>query len=410
MKIILPFAIISLIFTGIIFSDAGYYDLLYGPINTSQGEHPTIIMESENVIIEPDYNGAKIEAEFVFYNDGPATEVTMFFPISQSGDSGPGMLTEDMNPDEDIDEINDLLYSHYGVNYDNPYKEEIFNDSDTNFQVKVNEVEFPSEYIREKKLEDGFLTEKIFTRWNVKFAKGEKKTVSYSFKADYYMQKLGYGTPVILYILSSGSGWKGPIGKGTITIHRSLSKFNAPLFFISPTAEFYPYNIDNTTWGYFTELTSIGDIPPAEVSVSDDIEEITWRFSNYEPDSKTVLMIYVGIIPENMILNNFGMLNTFEINELFSVLGLERSKFFPGITLKDEQSFRTEPSISADPVSGRPQLNKGEIFNIIGARGEWWNIELKDGTEGWIRWRFIDPGTGELYIHASLTGIWKPDE
>jgi hypothetical protein len=404
MKIILPFAIISLIFTGIIFSDAGYYDLLYRPINTSQGEHPTIIMESENVIIEPDYNGAKIDAEFVFYNDGPATEVTMFFPISEMMNAVGNLLDLYSPTDKEfIDAIKKL-----GVD-ERILKEkeivDVINGNDAGFIVKVNNIDIPVDYITEDKLDENYtLTENKFTRWTVNFTGEEKKTITCSFNADYYMQKLGYGTPVISYILSSGSGWKGPIGKGTITIHRSLSKFNVPLFFISPTAEFYPDNIDDTTWGYFTELTSIGDIPPAEVSVSDDIEEITWRFSNYEPDSKTVLMIYVGIIQENMIEN------TFEINELFSALGLERSKFFPGITLEDGQNFRKEPSISADPASGRPQLNKGEIFNIIGARGEWWNIELKDGTEGWIRWRFVDPDTGELYIHASLTGIWKPDE
>jgi len=399
------FCIIVVAIVGILFPDSGYYDLTYGPVSSSQLEHPTISMESEVVLIEPDSNGASINAEFVFFNDGPPTEVTMFFPLTSSGDSTPGLFLdgdygalsiEELNP-ADKKAFDKWLYEKYGVNSENPKKETILYKNEVNFRVNVDGVSIPVLHILETEIEDGvWLMESEFTRWKVKFKEGEVKKIDCSYRTPYNTGKFLYEVPILKYILSSGAGWSKSIKSGTITIKRSLSEFDAPLFFLPPDTFYETNGLADTSISYLDSIIAMSDFPPAEVNVSGDIEEITWKFTDYEPEENTILRVYTG-------LSEF--FDEDRKDDFYKDIGLTENKYIPGISLKDGQNFRTAPSVSADLISKRPQLSKGELFNIIGAEGEWWNIRLKDGTEGWIRWRYHDTDTGELYIHASLLGF-----
>lgn len=368
--------------------DTEYKTLKFEFKDPSQITDRTISVESENALITPHPENVDVETDFTFLNNGPPVEVEMTFPLSESSNQKPGLVLDgeynakdisELSPDQ-RDKYDEYLSSTYGVDTKNPVKETILERDYDDFKVTTGEEQIPVEYVAEIELVNGkYLEKREFTRWKLKFKQGETKKITCQYRIPYYCGEVISETPLLEYPITTGDG--------SITIKRSLTQFNAPLFFLPPGANYELKRDKKSGLDYVESDISIGEIKPAVVKVSDNVEEITWRFEELEPTPESTVRIYVGTT------EHFTGSSAYE--ELYT-------EFTPGITLKNGQNFRISPSLSADLVPSRPQLNEGVIFSIVKARGEWWMVRLDDKAEGWIRWRYLDPDTGELYIHASL--------
>jgi SH3-like domain-containing protein len=72
------------------------------------------------------------------------------------------------------------------------------------------------------------------------------------------------------------------------------------------------------------------------------------------------------------------------------------------VVLANGLNFRLAPDPTAEQVKEQPQLQKETPLQILEAYGEWWRVRTKEGNEGWIRWRYVDPESGEEHIYASI--------
>jgi|GEM_PF-1522035 len=157
-------------------------------------EHPSVRMVDERVDIYLHRCGATVEAEFRFVNDGAATTVDMFYP---------------------------LTWSKSAVGYDfELYKVE--NDG----TIKTLDFDIP------KHAEDE-IDHETAAVWAMPFESGEEIRVLCRYVAGYGWTTEGYNQPrwqletqeeglcpySARYIIDTGGAWKGPIGHGIIAFH-----------------------------------------------------------------------------------------------------------------------------------------------------------------------------------------------
>jgi hypothetical protein len=126
------------------------------------------------------------------------------------------------------------------------------------------------------------------------------------------------------------------------------------------------------------------------LEVSGEEETMTWEFGRYEPAPGALMYVEIG--------NLIPTMRDLTLEEL----GLDAGVGTPGETTVDNLNFRTGPDTGAERVDGRPTLSKGTPFAIIDTLGEWWSVRLADGTDGWIRWRYVDPDTGTENVYAEF--------
>jgi hypothetical protein len=74
----------------------------------------------------------------------------------------------------------------------------------------------------------------------------------------------------------------------------------------------------------------------------------------------------------------------------------------PAGILVDNLNFRVAPDAGAAHVAGKPTLAKDEGLLAYERRGEWYRVKTHGGHEGWVRWRYVDPDTGEENIYVEL--------
>ena len=362
-------------------ADAGWYDSRSGGLRSPQ-EHPTISMVSEYVDAQLKLDYIAVTAEFTFVNNGPATEVMMYFPLWES------YLSIDFDAFDNNVEIDDYLTREWNLTLEDPVSETVL-PNPKDFTVEVGDTNVPVELVVKNSLTTNHdkLSKSKYTRWSVSFAEGEEKKVTCKYSAPYAPESFSWkweptSTRIFKYLLYTGGSWAGPIGEGTIIVRRSLSELDGPWVFFASAGK-SSYDDANEITREVMPPDRPADIPPASVELSEDEERIVWKFTDYSPGADDWIKVAVN------------------------VSGLK------GTSLVDGLKFRTLPSPDADLVEGLAQLSKDLEFKILESDGEWWRVSVfatgvnlgvwRGGYyEGWIRWRYVDPDNGAEYLYATI--------
>jgi len=357
-------------------ADSGWYSDVNGPIGAEE-EHPYISVMGEVVEITLNPENVDVLATFTFTNFGSATEVGMYFPLGEGG-----MLDLAVGGEEDYEEPIPPSMDYY------------------DFSVTVDNQTLPTELVSRNSygeiISDESISIKIlgFARWYVPFQHNQTCQIVCSYTAPYETGKHGEGPDYFKYILYTGASWAGPIQEGRITVSRSLNSFNIPIVFATPEISLQWAEESEKGLAILRSNSTVTAIPPAEVTVLGDEEEITWEFSNYEPGEGASIEIFLGGDVEKFLPN---------IHEwLWNKIGFTSPEGQPGVVLANGLNFRLAPDPTSEQVKEQPQLQKETPLQILEAYGEWWRVRTREGNEGWIRWRYIDPESGEEHIYASI--------
>lgn len=406
--IIIALALVALCGAGD--ANIGNYEVLNGPLSLEETEHATIAMVSENVNCKLKSDGVAVEASFTFFNNGPATDALMYFPIgvdleisarSAEYDYGatedapvsetpffssrPGIFNSneewwifqyaarpgDVRPDAAVAAITTL-----GDDLNRPGNY----DTLKGFRVTANGVPVNIEIVErvvlkksERESEPGDDRDSgrqgTVVKWRLQFREGEKKKVICAYELPYDKAFFRDRPDIFRYSIGTGKGWAGAIEEGVVRIKYSSGELNAPVGCTAP------------------------GLPPAAVSTADRFTSLTWTFKDFEPENEAEIRVLIG--------RHYG--NATPSGEYESPP--EENRTGPGIVRVDAVHLRSEPSRAAPAVDKRPRLKKGTPFHANKSSGEWWYVKLNDGTEGWLRWREVDPETGEEIINARFVGV-----
>ncbi len=395
------------------FANIGNYEVLNGPLGMEQAEHATIVMARENVICTLKKDRVNVKASFTFNNNGPATEAVMYFPVGISSHIRSASSAE----------------HDYGVNEENPVSERPFslyrpeateerdiggafqfasnkgekpfegviatittigdplntlNNYETlkNFRVFANGAPVNVEIVERFALTEGpdegdeggsenkaatpYAKQGTIVRWRLYFSEGEKKEVKCEYEVAYYEARYVGRPDVFIYSIRTGKAWAGTIGEGLIEVKYSTEEVDGPVSFSSP------------------------GLPPAFVSANADSTTISWTFNDFEPKDKSEIKV--------LTYRDSGTIVLDEEDESI-IAGLPGA---PGVVVSKGVDFKKAPSPKAKALEDRAVLPNGSKFSVIASRGEWWQVRLNDGTEGWMRWRSVDPDTGEERIYAAF--------
>jgi hypothetical protein len=305
-------------------------------------EHPDVVMADEFVSIVLGADGAVVNAEFTFRNEGAAQMVPMYFPLS----SGGGMHMVD---EED-----------YSGKRESITISEVSNN-EFQFTASANEVRLdcrvileesvvvnPDYYVPDYGIYEGSIYYQTYAIYKVPFVAGETLML----RVEYHQQ---YDAPKnadwcqMYYPIHTGGSWKGPIGHGIVEVTAG-SDFNW-----------------NGAWQYLTEY-----LPPA-----------------VEKDGKLVCEF-----------------DELEPNEYASVIVMMPWDNQPcwGIAIASGGiNFRSERNNTSARVSAHTVMKEGEFFTIFERQGDWWRVEDEEGNSGWLRWRYVDPDTDTENIYAAIT-------
>ncbi|UCE26646.1 MAG: hypothetical protein JSW52_09895 [Candidatus Coatesbacteria bacterium] len=354
------------------------------------GDHPAVTLSSADVDITLGAETVSVSASFTLVNDGPTAEVEVDYPLTryQYKYSVEGDVREQIT--RDFGE-----FDHYDEVVDGPFRdiearraldpsyitdEKCLSKYGSSFTVSAGSepVSFSLEERLNLFIEEGtpvaWMEENVAVVLAVPYAENAERKITYEYE-------LGYGLftgkiyPELRYVLYPGAAWTGDVDEATVSVKSPPGGFERPIWF---SAEY------------------LGDLAPATISYEGETEVFTWRFEDYDPPEFLELNVTLGLPTED-----YG---TF-FKDLLGMYGGGPGNKVLGYTITDNVPFITEPSVDAEPVSGRPDLPADTVFVIIRAEGEWWNIRADDATEGWIRWRYVDPDTGEELVYARFVVI-----
>jgi hypothetical protein len=351
------------------------------------GESPNVKLSYADVDIELGAETVSVSASFTFVNDGPAIDVAVDYPLVRreskyvvegnvreqiTGDFGEFTNYEEVvdGPFTDIKARRALDVSHIS-------DDACLGKYGSSFAASVDGE--PATFSLEERLslyiEEGtpvaWMEDDTVVCLNIPFAEGEGRTVIYEYNLGYEMFT-GKLYPEFRYALYPGVTWAGDIGEAAISVKRPPDGFDRPIWF---SAEY------------------LGNLAPAIFSYDGDTEVFTWEFDDYDPPEFTEINILLGIPTED-----YG---TF-LKDLLGMYGAGSGNAVFGRTLTDDVPFVAVPSPGAELIRERTYLPADKVFVIIGSEGEWWNVRSEDATEGRIRWRYVDPLTGEERIYAEF--------
>lgn len=363
---------------------------------TTAGEYPTVTLSSADVDIVLGAETVSVSASFTFVNGGAAADVAIDYPLirRESEYAVEGDIREQITGDfggfayyeEVVDGPLTYIEARRALDVSHISDGECLGEYGPSFAVSVDGE--PATFSLEERLRF-YIEEGIRLAWrkddnvvclNVPFAESEGRTVIYEYNLGYEML-IGTLYPGFWYALYPGAAWAGDVGKATITVRRPPGGFDRPIWF---SAEYRGYLV------------------PATFASDGDTEVFTWRFEDYEPPEFAELIILLGIPTKD-----YG---TF-LKDLLGMYGAGSGTRVIGRTVTDNIPFMTAPSTDAEQVSKRPYLPEDTLFVIIGSEGEWWNVrserewwnvQSEGPAEGWIRWRNVDPVTGEERINAEF--------
>jgi hypothetical protein len=299
-------------------------------------ENPAIAMTAEEVVItlHPEY--ADVVATFDFTNTlSDVRDVEMCFPISY--------LMLGLDPYE----TEEPSFDYAGLSAD--------------FAVAVDGED--TNYLFAKGV-GGYAA---LATWDVRFEGGASRRVVCSYADPYASTGVTYDYRAY-YALFTGATWKGPIGRGVITVRPGDDfDWSLPLYYLS------------------------AGTPPAR----DEGEKVVWEFEELEPPFAAAADVGPDPNHYKYVLWAAGI-----------CVGFPDTETYPGPAAgrvtADGLNFRTKADPAAANVAARPTLEKWEEVKLIERRGEWYRLETKDGAEGWARWRYVDPDTGRVNIYVEL--------
>jgi len=338
-------------------ADAGWRPQLYGPMAKRQWlldeEHPTIAMVREEVLITLNNDNAKITASFDFKNTGNKTEaVEMFFPLDYDFEKEEEEKTNNREEYPASVKVND--YGYYSVT-----AKELYTDFSVTVDGKPCNCGFEKKYIDDMYHEEAIHSLAI---WSVDFTPSATRRVVCSYTSTYGYTPNAIG-PTVDYLLYTGTTWHGAIGYGKITV-RPGNGFD---------------------WSIPLSYKGTG-VPPAH----DEGDAIVWEFNDLEePDS--IITVY---FPRKAGLKNYSWGESYDE-------GFEGHGGVPARVETDNLNFRRAPDASADKIAGQDTFKKGSFVKVHTRKGDWYRVKYDDRIEGWVRWRYVDPDTGEehRYIH-----------
>jgi len=390
------------------YANIGNYEVLSGPLSIGQTEHATIAMACENVICALKRDRVNVEASFTFVNNGPATDATMYFPVGvdfyirSAGSASRYYAVSEDNPVSEtpfflhrpdlIDGGERLGAFQYALRPGDVRPDGVVAaittlgddlnrpgnyDTLKGFRVTANGVPVNIEIVERVVLaanDEGsgsgdaevYAKRGTIAKWRLRFREGEKKEVTCEYALPYDVAFYADRPDIFKYSIGTGKGWAGPIGEGIVRVTYSSEELNAPVGCTAP------------------------GLPSAIVSTADVFTSITWMFKDFEPENQAEIRVLIG--------RHYG--NTTPSGEYESTPKENRTG--PGIVRVDAVPLKSEPSITAPAVDKRPRLKRGTPFHAYESSGEWWYVKLKDGTEGWLRWREVDAATGEEHINAAF--------
>jgi len=325
-------------------------------------ENPDLAMAAETVDITLDAEQARVTATFDFVNTSSASRaVEMCFPVTY------GMLgiKDRVAPDDELDLAGQKV----------------------TLEVTVDgaAVSYRLEDTR-----DSAVWVPALATWRVDFDGGGTRRVVCRYADDYNAggASLNYN---FAYILYTGATWKGPIGKGTITVRPGEGfDWSVPLYYLG------------------------AGVPPAR----DEGDRIVWAFENLEPAWTDPSGIPAGSQYYRARLRSLegaavtvGFATPAARAETFTglIYNADDVAYAPPAgagaaagVIADNLPLLTAAAPDAPPVAGKEMLRRNEGIAVLERRGEWYRVRVTGGAEGWVRWRSVDPTTGTEAVNVEL--------
>jgi hypothetical protein len=336
------------------FGDVGYYvNKGRAPYPEAEEGEPEIRMAAEEVTITLYDDHVDVAATFDFANDGEGDRtVGMYFPLNV----GTLQLT---------DEAAEIIHNPEEYNYTYDVTADQVTSS---FRVEVDGDAVTYD-LRDLYCDsDGFFDEVTANAtWEVTFGAGEVKRVACSYSCYYGAAFMPSGCREYFYIVYTGGDWKGPIGRGVITIRPG----------------------EGFDWSRPLYARGVA-MPP--MRVYDD--RIEWCFDDFEP-----------VTPEIESYSDLGTGSGVEV-----VVPVTRGAYAGegappegyGIVRGDaavDLPLHRKPSVDSELADGPGFIAEGWSAEIRERRGEWYRVKYEYGNaataEGWARWYEYDDEAGE---------------
>ena len=344
-----------LLLAGVALGDAGWLDYYHPVPQPVLGElesgHPTVELVSLTATLTLGVE-VTLEARYELYNSGPATEVELHFPLQSSLTT----LIADpadfgvIDPTTVIEEREELAAP--------PFPCRIRRDAGTlecTFQ-RERTLSFEDAFAEADSGNDARPVEEsceTYARCRLELADGESAVLRLSETAPWNGKHFEAS---LVYSLESARVWAGTLEGGRIVLQ--------------PGAGFDW----NGVWMY-----SSAGLPPG----NENAESVVWEFAELSgtPDDEVPRVVVLARHPAD-----------------------ERPSLTGTVTARRGVNFRSEPNPTAERVPGHEKLENGERVEVFGRVGDWWRVEDTAGRSGWLRWRYVDPDTGELQLYATLGG------
>lgn len=344
-----------LLLAGVALGDAGWLDYYHPVPQPVLGElesgHPAVELVSLTATLTLGVE-VTLEARYELYNSGPATEVELHFPLQSSLTT----LIADpadfgvIDPTTVIEEREELAAP--------PFPCRIRRDAGTlecTFQ-RERTLSFEDAFAESDSGNDARPVEEsceTYARCRLELADGESAVLRLSETAPWNGKHFEAS---LVYSLESARDWAGTLEGGRIVLQ--------------PGAGFDW----NGVWMY-----SSAGLPPG----NENAESVVWEFAELSgtPDDEVPRVVVLARHPAD-----------------------ERPSLTGTVTARRGVNFRSEPNPAAERVPGHEKLENGERVEVFGRVGDWWRVEDAADRSGWLRWRYVDPDTGELQLYATLGG------
>jgi hypothetical protein len=361
---------------------------------TVQGEHPSVALAAEEVVIVLHEGYADVSAVFDFVNDGPACDVAMCFPLTPAEVRWRG--TDEEERAAAAAGRKEIPNQVFGQPSWHVRPEDV--DVKADFRVTVGGRDTPVTYeINAHENEEAY-DFGGFAKWPVPFDAGARRRVICNYVTTY--AGFDFNITGVEYAVFTGAPWKGPIGRGRIVV-----KPGAGFDWTAPV-------------GYLTR-----GMPPGR----DDGDALTWEFENLEPVTTTPADRPAANVPSRFEDNGYSsVLVLFPVYEnnaadvyVYPPLPRPAVPGAPAVVSVKSLNLRTGPGEDNERVATRPPLQQGEGLAVQERRGEWYRVVAfakggaasgqtsagpDDVVDGWVRWRCVDPETGEEDVYVDLVG------
>ncbi|MCD4734181.1 SH3 domain-containing protein [bacterium] len=308
----------------------------------AKNEHPDVVMTDEFVSIVLGAEGAVVNSEFTFHNEGTAQTVPMYFLLES--DNRYNMIDEDEYGGEPkvttIEDISNADYNFFATVSGKEYPVQVSIESTI---VYTSEESEPGYYYTQEYSHS-------YALYEIPFEAGETLTLSVK-----YWQR--YSGPNfadwwhMYYKIHTGGSWKGPIGHGIVEVTAG-SDFN---------------------WNGVWQYQSVS-LPPA----TEKGGKLVWEFDELEPERDSIWGTCIRVMMP------------FDNQPCWGIVLVES-----GI------NFRSERNNTSARVAAHPVMKEGEYFTIFERQGDWWRVEDEEGNPGWLRWRYVDGDKENIY--AAIT-------